>query len=74
MVAVQMAEQDVSDLSYRYAITGEADLHALAAIHQEQVAPEIDNLGRRRMSKRRLRTTTAQNSYFETVQNLKIRI
>lgn len=70
MVAMQMAEQDVSDLSYGNTITGEADLYTLAAIHQEEIAPEIDNLGRRSMTKRRLRTATAQNSYFETVQDL----
>ena len=70
MVAMQMAEQDVSDLSYGNTITGEADLYTLAAIHQEEIASEIDNLGRRSMTKRRLRTTTAQNSYFETVQDL----
>ena len=68
MVSMQMTQQDVSDFSYGDVITGEADLHTLAAIHQKEIAPEIDNLGRRRMTKRWLRASAAQNIYFETVQ------
>ena len=62
MVSMQMAQQDVSHLAHGHMITSEADLHTLAAIHQEEIASEIDNLGRRRMAKRWLRTTAAQNS------------
>ena len=58
----------MSDFSYRDVITGEADLHTLAAIHQKEIAPEIDNLGRRRVTKRWLRASAAQNIYLETVQ------
>lgn len=61
VVTMEMAQQDVSDFPYRDMITGEADLHTLAAIHQKEIASEIDNLGRRRMTKRWLRATAAQN-------------
>ena len=35
MVSMQMTQQDVSDFSYGDVITGEADLHTLAAIHHK---------------------------------------
>ena len=35
MVSMQMTQQDVSDFSYGDMITGEADLHTLAAIHHK---------------------------------------
>ena len=35
MVSMQMTQQDVSDFSYGNMITGEADLHTLAAIHHK---------------------------------------
>ena len=35
MVSMQMTQQNVSDFSYGDVITGEADLHTLAAIHHK---------------------------------------
>jgi hypothetical protein len=70
MISMQVTEKDMPYTAHGHAIAGEADLHTLAAIHHEEIAPEIDNLGRRRMTKRRLRASAAQNSNLETVQNL----
>ena len=67
---MQMTQQDMPDTTIGHTITSETDLHTLATIYQKEIAPEIDNLGRRRMTKRRLRASAAQNSNLETVQNL----
>ena len=68
MVAMQMAEQNMTNLAHSDVVTSQTDLHSFATIDQEQVAPEVDDLGRRGMSECRLGTATAQNCYVEAIQ------
>lgn len=68
MVAMQVAQQNMPNLADRYPVAAQPNLHALSAIDQEEVSPEIDHLSRGRVSQRRFRTTTPQYGHLKTVQ------
>ncbi len=69
MVAMQVAEQDMTYLAKRHLAAAQTHLHTLATIDQKLVSSEIDHLRRRGMPQRRFGTTTAQYGHFKTIQN-----
>ena len=72
MVAVKVRDENVVHACEAHMIPAHLHLGAFAAVNQEQLVAEINDLRAWKMPRRRFRASTAEYGYFEFLHTAKV--